>query len=200
MQMNELQEMFEAMLEPIMRRLEEVEKLAAEARDDDRKEETQMEEPMADVVEEIVEDVVEEVMDDEKEDEMGEGEYSKMSERIAELEKASILAEARVAELEAEISLRDAKAVVEADIASRPHLSQMSEKLVGLYQKDRDLYIDVLSCAGEAKTDVKSVLSQRVTSGFSEVQAPKDPFAAAHDVAAEKGITYREALEGILAK
>ena len=128
------------------------------------------------------------------------GEYSKMSEKIAELEKASVLAEARIAELTAEIELRDAKTAVEADIANKPHLSVMSEKLVGLYQKDKDLYNEVLSIAGEAKSDTKSILSQRVTSGFSEVQSPKDPFAAAHDIAQSQGISYRQALEGLLNK
>lgn len=206
MQMAELEEMFRAMLEPVMARLEKVEALAAEARDDVRKEEEPEGETSAAEPEEIAEEVAEEIQEvvaeagDDEEDESEMGEYSKMSEQIAELEKVSVLAEARIAELTAEIELRDAKNAVEADIANKPHLSVMSEKLVGLYQKDKSLYNEVLEIAGHAKTDTKSVLSQRVTNGFSEVQAPKDPFAAAHDVAAAQGITYRQALEGLLSK
>jgi len=203
MDMAELEKMFASMLEPLMKRLEEVEKLAAEGRDDERKMEgeTEAAEVMVEVPDEMADEVVEEIaeiVEEKEESEMGE--YSKMSEKIAELEKASVLAEARIAELTAEIELRDAKTAVEADIANKPHLSVMSEKLVGLYQKDKDLYNEVLSIAGEAKSDTKSILSQRVTSGFSEVQSPKDPFAAAHDIAQSQGISYRQALEGLLNK
>jgi chromosome segregation ATPase len=211
MQMAELQEMFEGMLRPIMERLGELEKLASEARDDDRKleGETEAAELEVEVPDEVAEEVaekIEEVVEEAQEDEEEEGEsemmykYSKMSEKIAELEKASVLAEATIADLREQIAQRDAQDAVSADIANKPHLSQMSEKLVGIYRKDRDLYAEVLNVAGEAKADTKSILSQRVTSGFSEVQAPKDPFAAAHEVAASEGISYRAALEGLLAK
>lgn len=211
MDMQELTQMFEELLKPLMERLEKLEGEVEEVEEEEAPEpegeteaeehyeeeegETKGEEP---VVEEIVEEVVE-AIEDEEEDEK-KSEMSELAEKIAEMEKASVLAEAKIAELQAELDLRDAKTAVEADIAGKPHLSQMSERLVGLYQKDRDLYTEVLSIAGEAKSDVKSVLSQRVTSGFSEVQKPSDPFAAAHDIASEKGISYREALEGVLTK
>lgn len=222
MDMKALEEMFAAMLEPLMKRLEEVEKLAAEGRDDDRKLEGETEgeekcyrgeehdggEDGEEVVEEAVveadEKEAEEEGEGEGEEEEGESEmmykYSKMSEKLVALEKASVLAEATIADLREQIAQRDAQDAVSADIANKPHLSQMSEKLVGIYRKDRDLYAEVLNVAGEAKADTKSILSQRVTSGFSEVQAPKDPFAAAHEVAASEGISYRAALEGLLTK
>ena len=122
--------------------------------------------------------------------------YEEAMARLAELEKASVMAEAQTAKLREELDLRDAKAVVAEDVANKPHLSQMSERLVNIYRKDRDLYNEVVSVAGGET--VKSVLSQRVTSGFSEVQKPKDPYAAAHDIADSQGITYRQALEGLL--
>lgn len=209
MDMAELQGMFESMLEPIMKRLEEVEKLAAEGRDDERKMEgeTEAAEVMVEVPDEVAEEVVEEIQEvvaeagDDEEDEsemMYKSKYEEAMARLAQLEKASVMAEAQTAKLRDELELRDAKAAVAADVAGKAHLSQMSERLVSIYRKDRELYNEVVSVAGGEST--KSVLSQRVTNGFSEVQAPKDPFAAAHDVAAAQGITYRQALEGLLSK
>jgi hypothetical protein len=195
------------MLEPLMKRLEEVEKLAAEGRDDERKVEgeTEAAEVVVEVPDEVAEEVVEEIAEvveeaggeEEEESEMGyKSKYEEAMARLAELEKASVMAEAQTAKLREELDLRDAKAVVAEDVANKPHLSQMSERLVNIYRKDRDLYNEVVSVAGGET--VKSVLSQRVTSGFSEVQKPKDPYAAAHDIADSQGITYRQALEGLL--
>jgi len=210
MDMKELQDMFAAMLEPLMKRLDEVEKLAAEGRDDERKMEgeTEAAEVVVEVPDEVADEVVEEIAEiveeaggEEAESEMGyKAKYEEVMARLAQMEKASVMAEAETAKLRDEIELRDAQAAVDADISVKPHLSQMSEKLVGIYRKDRDLYNEVVSVAGAAKSDTKSILSQRVTNGFSEVQAPKDPFAAAHDISAAKGITYREALESLIVK
>jgi hypothetical protein len=210
MDMAELEKMFASMLEPLMKRLEEVEKLAAEGRDDERKVEGETE--AAEVVVEVPDDNLDELLEhvemvpradvdvedeDESESEMGYMmKYKEAMARLAELEKASVMAEAQTAKLREELDLRDAKAVVAEDVANKPHLSQMSERLVNIYRKDRDLYNEVVSVAGGET--VKSVLSQRVTSGFSEVQKPKDPYAAAHDIADSQGITYRQALEGLL--
>jgi hypothetical protein len=207
MDMAELEKMFASMLEPLMKRLEEVEKLAAEGRDDERKVEgeTEAAEVVVEVPDEVAEEVVEEIAEvveeaggeEEEESEMGyKSKYEEAMARLAELEKASVMAEAQTAKLREELDLRDAKAVVAEDVANKPHLSQMSERLVNIYRKDRDLYNEVVSVAGGET--VKSVLSQRVTSGFSEVQKPKDPYAAAHDIADSQGITYRQALEGLL--
>jgi hypothetical protein len=207
MDMAELEKMFASMLEPLMKRLEEVEKLAAEGRDDERKVEgeTEAAEVVVEVPDDVAEEVVEEIAEvveeaggeEEEESEMGyKSKYEEAMARLAELEKASVMAEAQTAKLREELDLRDAKAVVAEDVANKPHLSQMSERLVNIYRKDRDLYNEVVSVAGGET--VKSVLSQRVTSGFSEVQKPKDPYAAAHDIADSQGITYRQALEGLL--
>ena len=125
------------------------------------------------------------------------GEKSEMSEadvlneRIKELEKRSVMAEANVEKLNAEIAHRDAVLHVGGDIASRPHLSAMSERLVTIYKTDKNLYTEVLDVvpAGSA-----SVLNERVTVGFAKADASLgNPYEAASKLSSDEGISYREA-------
>lgn len=132
-------------------------------------------------------------------EEAPEDEESKLSEPVVdltrELEKRAVLAEARVAELEADIRLRDAHVVVAGDIASRPHMSSMSEKLVKIYMSDKDLYTEVLGVVPESTS---SLLSERVAVGYAHVDAkPSNPYKAATALAKAEGISYTEALSRV---
>ncbi len=129
------------------------------------------------------------------EEKVEEEEESKLSETVdptRELEKRAVLAEARIAELEGQIALRDAKVSVASDIASRPHMSSMSEKLVKIYMNDKELYKEVLGVVPEANS---SILSERVTVGYAHLESKvSDPYKAAAKLAKDEGITYLEAL------
>ncbi len=133
------------------------------------------------------------------EDEEGE-EKSELSESpnvIRDLEKRAVLAEARIAELEQEIAFRNANNVVAKDIASRPHMSTMSEKLVKIYMADQELYNDVLGAVPESSA---SILSERVTVGFAHANSkPSNPYKAAAELAKAEGISYPEALKRVSA-
>ena len=114
-----------------------------------------------------------------------------LNERIKELEKRSVMAEANVEKLNAEIAHRDAVLHVGNDVASRPHLSAMSERLVSIFKTDKNLYSEVLDVvpAGSA-----SVLSERVTVGFAHASASLgNPYEAASKLSSDEGISYREA-------
>ena len=131
--------------------------------------------------------------------ELKEEEESMLSEPVVdlnrELEKRAVLAEAKVAELEADICLRDAHVAVANDIASRPHMSSMSEKLVNIYMNDKDLYTEVLGVVPESTS---SLLSERVAVGYAHVDAkPSNPYKAATELAKAEGITYTEALSRV---
>ena len=215
--MRMLGEMLDEKLDPIMKRLEVVERDSAEGRDDVRKEEEPVveteaseevveepvelaEEPVEPVVEEVaVEEpapVEEEPVEEEPVDPRDE-EIAKLKEMLASMEKASVMSEAKVAELNEAIKVRDAKAQVSSDIAGKPHLSQMSEKLVNIYMKDSDLYNEVVSLSGGEST--RSILSERSTVGYVPIkEESSNPYDMAHKISVSEGVSYKEALSGLL--
>ena len=205
-----LKDMLSDALGPVMRRLEEVEKLAAEGRDDERKaagetEAGEMTVVVPDGVEgealEAVAEVVEKVAEGGGDSEMGMG-YSKLMDENEELRRAlealkaeSVMAEARaqtaISELKQSIARREAEAAVAVDLQGKPHLSQMSERLVGLYNTDRDLYTDILNL----KPDNRSSLAERQTRGYTPAPKAADVYDAALKLQHEKGITFADALK-----
>jgi len=216
MDFEKLTELFTGLLDdklaPVMQRLEVIERDAAEGRDDVRKEEGETEagemtvvvpdglegealEAVGDVVEELVAEEPKEIKEEEKDlDELAY--YKKMAEdmkkKLEALEAESILSQAKLSELKEEVRLRDVRAKVASDVASRPHLSQMSERLQGILLKDENLYNEVLSVAGE---NTRSVLAERQTVGFVP-SAPKsnNKFDEALKLSNAEGISYRDAL------
>ena len=212
MDFEKLTELFTGLLDdklaPVMQRLEVIERDAAEGRDDVRKEEAEteaaemtvvvpdgLEGEALDAVAEVVEEVVE--AEEGEEEEMDSlGYYKKMAEdmkaKLEALEAESVLSEARLKELQDEIRLRDVKAKVAADVASRPHLSQMSDRLQSILLKDENLYTEVLTIAGE---NTRSVLAERQTVGFVPA-APKSDnvFDEALKISNAEGISYKDAL------
>jgi hypothetical protein len=133
---------------------------------------------------------------EEGEEEDSLGYYKKMAEdmkaKLEALEAESVLSEARLKELQDDIRLRDVKAKVAADVASRPHLSQMSDRLQSILLKDENLYTEVLTIAGE---NTRSVLAERQTVGFVPA-APKsnNVFDEALKISNAEGISYKDAL------
>jgi hypothetical protein len=212
MDFEKLTELFTGLLDdklaPVMQRLEVIERDAAEGRDDVRKEEAEteaaemtvvvpdgLEGEALDAVAEVVEEVVE-VEEGEEEEMDSLGYYKKMAEdmkaKLEALEAESVLSEARLKELQDDIRLRDVKAKVAADVASRPHLSQMSDRLQSILLKDENLYTEVLTIAGE---NTRSVLAERQTVGFVPA-APKsnNVFDEALKISNAEGISYKDAL------
>jgi len=214
MDFEKLTELFTGLLDdklaPVMQRLEVIERDAAEGRDDVRKEEDQteagemtvvvpdgLEGEALDAVAEVVEEIVEEAPEGEMEEEVESlGYYKKMAEdmkaKLEALEAESVLSEARLKELQEEVRLRDVKAKVAADVATRPHLSQMSNRLESILLKDENLYTEVLTIAGE---NTRSVLAERQTVGFVPT-APKSDnvFDEALKISNAEGISYKDAL------
>jgi hypothetical protein len=213
MDFEKLTELFTGLLDdklaPVMQRLEVIERDAAEGRDDVRKEEAEteaaemtvvvpdgLEGEALDAVAEVVEEVVEASPEGEEEEMDSLGYYKKMAEdmkaKLEALEAESVLSEARLKELQDEIRLRDVKAKVAADVASRPHLSQMSDRLQSILLKDENLYTEVLTIAGE---NTRSVLAERQTVGFVPA-APKsnNVFDEALKISNAEGISYKDAL------
>ena len=212
MDFEKLTELFTGLLDdklaPVMQRLEVIERDAAEGRDDVRKEEAETEAAemtvvvpdgsegeALDAIAEVVEEVVE-VEEGEEEEKDSLGYYKKMAEdmkaKLEALEAESVLSEARLKELQDDIRLRDVKAKVAADVASRPHLSQMSDRLQSILLKDENLYTEVLTIAGE---NTRSVLAERQTVGFVPA-APKsnNVFDEALKISNAEGISYKDAL------
>jgi len=216
MDMEKLTELFTGLLDdklaPVLNRLEVIERDAAEGRDDVRKEEAQTEagemtvvvpdglegkalDAVGEVVEEIVEASPEGEMEEEEEVESL-GYYKRMAEdmkaKLEALEAESVLSQARLKELQEEVVLRDVKAKVAADVATRPHLSQMSNRLEDILLKDEALYTEVLTIAGE---NTRSVLAERQTVGFVPT-APKSDnvFDEALKISNAEGISYKDAL------
>ena len=212
MDFEKLTELFTGLLDdklaPVMQRLEVIERDAAEGRDDVRKEEAEteaaemtvvvpdgLEGEALDAIAEVVEEVVE-VEEGEEEEMDSLGYYKKMAEdmkaKLEALEAESVLSEARLKELQDDIRLRDVKAKVAADVASRPHLSQMSDRLQSILLKDENLYTEVLTIAGE---NTRSVLAERQTVGFVPA-APKsnNVFDEALKISNAEGISYKDAL------
>ena len=213
MDFEKLTELFTGLLDdklaPVMQRLEVIERDAAEGRDDVRKEEAEteaaemtvivpdgLEGEALDAVGEIVDEVVEASPEGEEEEKDSLGYYKKMAEdmkaKLEALEAESVLSEARLKELQDDIRLRDVKAKVAADVASRPHLSQMSDRLQSILLKDENLYTEVLTIAGE---NTRSVLAERQTVGFVPA-APKsnNVFDEALKISNAEGISYKHAL------
>jgi len=192
--MEKLAELIDAKLEPVMARLETIERDAAEARDDDRDEE---EDELAEEVPTEAEMAEEDKMAEKEKEEMAEkdemeekeemGEYMRMSQRLSELERKVIETELKLAEKERELALRDAKEAVAEDLADRPHLTQMSDKLLQVYVKDRELYGELLDIVPEAS---KTEFSERLSSGARKAKAPSDIWSAAAELAKSEGIDY----------
>ena len=102
------------------------------------------------------------------------------------------MAEAAMAELKAEALKKDALHAVTADLQDKPHLSQMSERLVDLYINDKDLYADILNIKGSGGL---SSLSQRSTKGLAPVATKKvDIYEEAFRLQAAEGISYADAI------
>ena len=213
MDFEKLTELFTGLLDeklaPVLDRLEVIERDSAEGRDDVRKEEAEteaaemtvvvpdgLEGEALDAVAEVVEEVVEASPEGEEEEMDSLGYYKKMAEdmkaKLEALEAESVLSEARLKELQDDIRLRDVKAKVAADVASRPHLSQMSDRLQSILLKDENLYTEVLTIAGE---NTRSVLAERQTVGFVPA-APKsnNVFDEALKISNAEGISYKDAL------
>ena len=213
MDMEKLTELFTGLLDdklaPVLNRLEVIERDAAEGRDDVRKEEAQteagemtvvvpdgLEGKALDAVGEVVEEIVEASPEGEMEVQESLGYYKRMAEdmkaKLEALEAESVLSQARLKELQEEVVLRDVKAKVAADVATRPHLSQMSNRLEDILLKDEALYTEVLTIAGE---NTRSVLAERQTVGFVPT-APKSDnvFDEALKISNAEGISYKDAL------
>ena len=216
-----IKELLTERLEPIMERLqklegmtqkegakeETIERDAAEARDDERKEEdlTEAAEPMTVIVEdekvgEVV-DAIAEAVEGEEEEEVSESEmkyaklmedYKKLADQMKEMKEASKMKEQTIEELKKEAILKEAQAKVSATLADKPHLSQMSERLVDLYINDQELFNDIVSIKGGGM----SSLSERTTRGLSPVAptAKKDVYEMAYEIQNREGISYAEAL------
>jgi hypothetical protein len=203
MDLEKLNEMFAELLErqlaPLLERLDkleapEEEPAEEEAAAEEMAEEEAAVEEKAEEKEEEAEEKVEELYEEKDESEESLSELSEtdvLNERIKELEKRSVMAEANVEKLNAEIAHRDAVLHVGNDIASRPHLSSMSERLVNIFKTDKNLYSEVLDVVPEGAT---SVLGERVTVGFAKADVSLgNPYEAASKLAGDEGISYREA-------
>jgi hypothetical protein len=119
-------------------------------------------------------------------------ECARLREELEGMKKDSVMAEATIAELKAEAVKKDAEAHVTADLADKPHLSQMSERLVDLYVNDKDLYNDIVNIKGGGM----SSLSQRSTKGLAPVATKKvDIYDEAFRLQAAEGISYADAIQ-----
>ena len=202
MDLEKLHEILSGMLDerlaPLYKRLDDLEMDTKEDVKEDVDEVVEDTEAAEEVVEdtedkeEIEVEAAEEVIVEEKKEELIElSEVDALKATIKTLEKRSVLAEANVEKLNAEIAHRDAVMHVSGDIAARPHLSAMSERLVSIFKTDKTLYGEVLDVvpAGSA-----SVLNERVTVGYSNKDVSLgNPYEAAAKLAADEGIEYREA-------
>jgi hypothetical protein len=213
-----IKELMTEHLEPVMERLAKLEKAEepTEAAEEPKAEEEPKEEPKEETEAKEEEEPKSEAKEEEKEEETSEAaeepkaeeeddtkakqydelvqRYAELEEKLKAMEKASVMAEAKVAELEADAVSKDAKNAVAADLADKPHLSSMSEKLEGLYVENRDLYNDIVSIKSDNST--LTSLSERTTRGVANMpKKAEDVYAAAHDLQNREGISYAEALE-----
>jgi len=211
MEMDDLKTMIMEMLRPMVdeikeehlalqRRLETIERDTAEGRDDERKveEETEagegeskMEEPEAEEMEEP--EAKEEMEEGEPKEEMGEHEKKDMEEEeekeLAELVKVKT----ELAEVVEENKRLNAEMRVGLDLAGKPHLSEMKEKLVEVCMKDEELYKSVLNISVSG-VDRASLFSERLTSGLTKAKDTNpNPFTAARELAEKEGISFKEA-------
>jgi hypothetical protein len=207
MSLEELQEVMAEMLAPVVERLdalesssleegeeeevkeEDAEASADEAKVDEDEGQAEGDEERAEVKEEEAE-----LAEDGKEEE----EVVELSEKLSDvqtMERRALLAEAKVAELNGVITMRDAQNAVASDLVGRPHMSSMSEKLVNIYVTDRDLYSEVI---GVIPADATSILAERVTVGYATGNAKAgNPYKAALALQKAEGINYLEALKRV---
>lgn len=201
MDMEDLKGMIEEMLAPIkeshediMKRLETIERDTAEARDIDRDEEADDETEakehgdMAEGEEEKMEEEEEVLPMEEKEMEEKEDES---------LMKENVRLHTELSELRAELNTMKAAATVDEALKTRPHLSEMREKLIDVAAKDNDLFLEVISIA-PGSSESKSLYSERMTAGLTRVQPENpNPFVAAKELAAKEGISFKDAFNKI---
>ena len=201
MDMEDLKGMIEEMLAPIkeshediMKRLETIERDTAEARDIDRDEEADDETEakehgdMAEHEEEKMEEEEEILPMEEKEMEEEEDES---------LMKENVQLRTELSELRAELNTMKAAATVDEALKTRPHLSEMREKLIDVAAKDNDLFLEVISIA-PGSSESKSLYSERMAAGLTRVQPENpNPFVAAKELAAKEGISFKDAFNKI---
>ena len=214
MEMDDLKTMIQEMLKPVMdsireehsdlkRRLDELEKLDSESRDDARRadegvdEPTKREEEVEEEETETGEHKMEEgEMPEPKEEEMEEKEEEE--EMAEDEEKESEMAElvalkTELAELRETNNRLRAEMRVSTDLADKPHLSEMKEKLVEVCVKDENLYNEVLTI-GSKSIPSTNLFSERLTAGLTKVEDKvENPFTAARELAEKEGISFKEA-------
>jgi len=209
MEMDDLKTMIMEMLKPLMdsireehsdlkRRMEELEKLDSESRDDARRADEADDAPTK--REEEVEE--EEEMKEHSKMEEGEEPESKMEEHkkeeLEEKEKESEMKElvalrSELAELRNENNRLRAEMKVSTDLSDKPHLSEMKEKLVEVCVKDEHLYNEVLSISSKSIPST-SLFSERLTAGLTKVDNKvENTFTAARELAEKEGISFKEA-------
>jgi len=214
MEMDDLKTMIMEMLKPLMdsireehsdlkRRMEELEKLDSESRDDARRADEADDAPTK--REEEVEE--EEEMKEHSKMEEGEEPESKMEEKMEEKEKEEmaedeekesemkelVALQTELAELRNENNRLRAEMKVSTDLSDKPHLSEMKEKLVEVCVKDESLYNEVLSI-GSKSIPSTSLFSERLTAGLTKVDNKvENPFTAARELAEKEGISFKEA-------
>lgn len=215
MEMDDLKTMIQEMLKPVMdsireehsdlkRRLDELEKLDSESRDDARRADEGVDEPTKreEEVEEEETETGEHKMEEgetpePKEEEMEEKEEEEMAEHEEE-EKESEMAElvalkTELAELRETNNRLRAEMRVSTDLADKPHLSEMKEKLVEVCVKDENLYNEVLTI-GSKSIPSTNLFSERLTAGLTKVEDKvENPFTAARELAEKEGISFKEA-------
>ncbi len=119
-------------------------------------------------------------------------ECARLREEMDKMKKESVMAEAHMAELKADALKKEAYHAVTADLQDKPHLSEMSERLVDLYMNDKDLYADILNIKGG---EGLSSLSQRSTKGLAPVATKKvDIYEEAFRLQDAEGISYADAI------
>ena len=215
MEMDDLKELIMEMLKPVMesireehsdlkRRMEELEKLDSESRDDARRadeegepttEAEEMEEGEKPETEEMGEHKMEEGEEPESKMEEMEEEVEEEKEEEKESEMKELVAlQTELSELREENNRLRAEMKVSNDLANKPHLSEMKEKLVEVCVKDEALYNEVLTLSNKNSSNHTSLFSERLTSGLTKVEkADPNPFTAARELAEKEGISFREA-------
>jgi hypothetical protein len=207
MSMEEVRQLLEELMKPIYDRLETIERDTAEARDDDRKMETEAEEDSEELkteAEEETEEAAEAKTEEaaEAKTEAEEDDYKKelkeLKAKLAEMEKRSVMAEASLNEAKYNLHMTEVRALVEKDLVNKPHLSNMSEKLVKIRATDEELYQDILQVPGGSRV---SKYSERMTEGYVPVSTMDvDPFTAAAQLSEAQGISYTEAFKKVTSK
>jgi hypothetical protein len=214
MDMDELKSMIESMLMPMVeairaeheelkRRLETIERDTAETRDDVRDEEKGDEGEEAPEPEETeaMEPEGDEMVDGEEKEMVEHGDETEMVDEDAEEMRSEmhelVKLETRLHELKMENELLRAKMRVEADLADKPHLSEMKEKLIDVCVKDSDLYSQVLNVSASQPVGT-SLFSERLTAGLTTAtKQVSNPFVAAKELSEKEGISFKAAFNKI---